>query len=538
MTVTLEQFQNFLRSLKTSETLTKELRPLVTVATGLEQALISALKNGRDVIIAGSAGGGKTHLIASLSDTELSNLPPLLAWPNEHEPTDEPFIRVITDATALSREDRRRMMQDRPGNCQAVVVAINEGPLLHLKHDLPQSVFAEAVRFLHAAQRGIELPFNPSAPTVLDVGGYDPIGNGVMTRLLELPILSELVQSQPCQCEDPRICPRKLAWGLLQSEEIRQRVNEILRVVSIHGQAVLFRELWDFVADLALGGSCQADPPTSPWFWRVFHGSSALSHRLQSIVDPSLVVYPRAEAHLWYQDWNSLEIELQDGASFISLSPTVLSSGHPSSWPWLKSQMFFLVRSSSIEQILRDQVDLQLTRALREERTEDIVAAINSYMAYGTIPPSRQMLFLWTDMGVERHGVRPDGQVLLGTVPTSRLKLRRSLAVANHPDKACKLYGARYYLVYEESQFEDGVSFELTPEALNLLRGGRSYRTSNRPHTDLEWHLSRFFSALAANVSRPEQLDVMSLNFDNMVGAVRSYGLSPELGQVEIRGGY
>src|SRR5205807_1160780 len=116
-------------------------------------------------------------------------------------------------------------------------------------------------------------------------GSYDPVENFVAARLLALPLLRDVVNSLDCGCEDPRICPRRLSWELLDTEEVRRRVNEVLRLANLSGQSLLFRELWDFIADLALGGDCAEQPPTSPWFWRVFHGSSSLSHRLRESAD-------------------------------------------------------------------------------------------------------------------------------------------------------------------------------------------------------------------------------------------------------------
>jgi hypothetical protein len=120
------------------------------------------------------------------------------------------------------------MFVERPANCRAVAVAINEGPLLGLAHAVPDSHFVGVVGLLHAAQRGVMPVADPGLPVVLDVGGYDPIGNGVVARLLGVPLLAEIVQKLPCQCEDERICPRRLAWKLIDFEDVRKRVNEVL----------------------------------------------------------------------------------------------------------------------------------------------------------------------------------------------------------------------------------------------------------------------------------------------------------------------
>ena len=89
--------------------------------------------------------------------------------------------------------------------------------------------------------------------------------------------------------------------------------------------------------------------------------------------------------------------------------------------------------------------------------------------------------------------------------------------------------GAKRFLVHETS----GATLALTPDALNLLRRAWSHRSSDRPHTDMEWQLDRFFAAVASTESAAGQLDVVELNFDAMSGARRTYRLSRDLAEIE-----
>ena len=328
-------------------------------------------------------------------------------------------MRAASDMTALrSKRLRRDVVENVPRNCVSVVLAINEGILLDLARSQPDSSFAQAVHLLHEGQRGIRNPYEPEAPVVIDVGGYDPVENGVIERLLDLPLLKELVDATDCACESPLICPRRLAWQLFESKDVRSRVNELVRLVGLRGHPVLFRDLWDFVADLALGGSCEDDPPTSPWFWRVFHGTSSVSRDVRSVADPDVVVFPRAEAHIWYGDLYSPEISLLAATQLVPIGDG--SSLSINEHRWMKSQLFFLVDSSSALDVLRGQVDFQLLRAVSSNRTHEIVGALNRYMSYDTVLASQAVLDLWTDLGVERRTDRTRGQVSLGTICSRR----------------------------------------------------------------------------------------------------------------------
>src|SRR5688572_20775303 len=118
----LDDLRTFLTSLKTSETLDPAVRDAMTVATGLQDAVRSALDAGQDVVLAGAAGSGKTHLLETLRHSP-GALPPLLLWPVQPEPPDAPFVRVVLDTTALQPALRTQMFDPRPANCRAVVVA-------------------------------------------------------------------------------------------------------------------------------------------------------------------------------------------------------------------------------------------------------------------------------------------------------------------------------------------------------------------------------------------------------------------------------
>jgi hypothetical protein len=518
-----DELSAFLAGVKVAETLTPDLRAAITVPTGLEEALRTAVAARRDVIVAGSAGGGKTHLLHALDEShETSN------WPDGPTPTAD-FVRIVPDATVVIDAIRARDLLERPPNCVAEVIAINEGPLLELAREQSESMFARGVPLLHDAQRGRSGgSSDPAAPVVIDVGGYDPVENGVVGRLLALPLLKDLVMNLVCSCEDASICPRRLAWLQLESEEARSRVNDVLRLANVAGRPLLFRDIWDFIADVALGGSCDSDPPTSPWFWRIFNGRSLLSAHLRAVADPSLVVYPRAEAHVWWGDWTAEEIELVDDVELVPLVTDPPYAGDR--YRWLKAQLFFAIHAQSILSVLRDQVNLEMLTSLGRERVGEVVAVLNDYMCYGTRPQMSQRLELWIDMGVERRLDRARGQASLGRVPVSELEIARSSAVANHPDPNADVPGSRVFLVHPAS----GASFGLSADALNLLRSGRSFRISDRPHTDMEWQIADFYAAIGVDHSDVHELSVLQLQFDAMTGDVRTYLVAPSTRTIEL----
>ena len=320
---------------------------------------------------------------------------------------------------------------------------------------------------------------------------------------------------------------RRQAWTLLQDAAVRARVNELLKVVNLPGQPVLFRDLWDFIHDIAVQGSCTEDPPTSPWFWRVFHGDSSLSKRLREVIDPAYMVFPRAAVHLWYGDWGY--VRSMGGPAARFLPPPSSPRERPQVFKWIASQLFFLDPTAPGLEILRNQVDLQLMNAVQSGDVHRIVVALNGYMTYGKAPETSQELTLWADTSIERHTNRPAGQFALGRVPAWEFEVSRSYVVGNHPEPHWSLRGGRYFLVHKRT----GAALNLTPATLDLLSRGRSYRSADRPHTDLEWHIARFYYEIARKNASKSELTVLRIDFRTMDHQINRYRLSVDASKVE-----
>src|SRR5689334_192493 len=122
----LQEFREFLGSFKSAESLSRELQQAIAVDTGLEPVVNSALGNGRVIIIAGSAGSGKTHLVRSVVQTLASEV--TIAHLGDR-PRDS-HVLVVEDATELDPDERISVVNSTARNRLGTLIAINEGPLL------------------------------------------------------------------------------------------------------------------------------------------------------------------------------------------------------------------------------------------------------------------------------------------------------------------------------------------------------------------------------------------------------------------------
>lgn len=518
----VESLKEFLGAFKNAESMTAELRGALTVTTDLEQLLLSAVVGGRTVLITGAAGSGKTHLLSGLK------APKGVQLVGTDEKPKGKHILVIPDATELGVDERIKLLKSAPSTRIGTIVAINEGPLRETAQATGGDIYRAGADLLHRGQRGLADAYDSKRPTVIDMGAFDPIQQGVVADILALPLLREAVEDRPCGCPAD-LCPRVLTWKQLENPELRKRVARICTMILLADTEWSFRDIWDFAADLVLGGSCDDDPPSSSWFWRVLYGDSRISSTLRDVCDPESVAMPAVDQRLWYADWESTLLSLLPGVEFQLISkPDDLSN--LDKFLWLRAQVLLGTSDQALHELLYLSLQHKLRGAAIDQQIAPIIEAINSYMTYDLLPPTSARLRLWIDHSVERRTDRTYGQVLAGWAEATDLAVRPSQVVINHPALTNPFFGGRRFLVHEKSS----AVLELTQDKLTLLETRRSFRRADRRHTDLEFDLMRFFSRVLADHSSNE-IGFLTCDFKRLVGEIHSYSVSMVANTIEER---
>ena len=372
----LEPFRAFLRGTKTSERLRDQpdLRSAIAFATGLETPVLDALIAGRDVVVTGSAGGGKTQLIHQVQQLLIEAGSPYELVPWDAPPPESSHVRFIPDLVAVP-SSRRTAALTRGPETHAILVAANEGALSRVR------ALAPILEILHRMQSGMR-PVDESGPVVVDLAGFDPF-SGALEWILGLDVLARVVDTEPC-CIDPGICPRKLAFHQLKEPEVRARVAGLL-ALSVGPGEVRFRQIWDLVGDMALGGQCDETPPTSPWFWRLFFGDSILASRVQQTVELHLAAMPGDDPRLFYGDWMDLRTEVFPTAPLLEVStpPFELADPHrQAAMDWLHAQLALIGTEAAALKSLRPQAEDRLVESIRQADIGPLIGAINRYVKY------------------------------------------------------------------------------------------------------------------------------------------------------------
>jgi len=262
----------------------------IHVETPLESFIIDRLRSGKDVILTGNPGDGKTHLIMKLQTA-------LKALGAEHhaDATAEESYDVLLD---IWRKARKRK--------KPFCLAINEWPLLEFVRAHGES-FPPLLEVRKQIENGIVYGPSVDAQTVVvvDLNNRNLVSLDVFKRLLTT--LTDNRFYPECKlCPAQRTCDVPRARSALEQPRIRERLFRVLELVTKRGHHVTMRDLQGFVAYLLTGGrSCEQlvapenEKNPRPYFNLAFEGESALFDAIREVFDPARVTHPIYDDALW-----------------------------------------------------------------------------------------------------------------------------------------------------------------------------------------------------------------------------------------------
>jgi hypothetical protein len=261
----------------------------VNVDLGLEDFLLDQAREGRQVIVTGNPGDGKTHLIERIR--------PRL---------EEEGVLVLTDANELNDEEILVAWRtcDREG--RPMILAINEWPLFVLRRHQTAKDFvplAEALRQVQQAVYYLESrePTPPSAGVrVVDLSLRNvlarPVVEAVIDRLTHERFYADLHETDPA-------LENRLA---LLEPRARERLCQLLDRAAQRGHHATMRQLVGFIAYLLTGGRNAVERLAEQRSGR-FHyanlafagGVGPLFDAISQTFDPAHSTHPRHDDELW-----------------------------------------------------------------------------------------------------------------------------------------------------------------------------------------------------------------------------------------------
>lgn len=459
------------------ERLSDQVRQEINVATGLEEVIRQAIANKRDIVIAGTAGSGKTHLLRMIGGENLSE------------------YKVIPDLAALPEKEWSKIFSDD----QKVIVAGNEGAFLQGKSN-GYATYDTVVDILHSTQRG-ELYENNDQPVVIDVAAYDPAGSKILGKMLNINILDNYIS-------ETKSIEEQLSWKMFADDLVVKRLESIVEIASSSGsgEGFTFRQLWKFIGELVNGNQSLF------WFEKITNNGGEVTSRISKIFSPNFFPLPHVGNHMWFGDMAYLRPKFLPSAVplleiFISqIQEKGNNFDRDKTFNRLKLLALFGMKNSPLDDVWRFSTDLWTV--VRNFQVNPLIEAINKYLSYGLVDLGDE-LELWCQHDAERRSLKPTSIMSFGRVPSSDFEIIRSRVFNNLSSTNIKLFGCRYLLRHNRS----GASVVITKDLLDFIGRPRSFKTNDRLSLEYDWRLLQFIMQVASKSATPEKLRVVNFNF-------------------------
>lgn len=212
----------------------------IHVKTSLDEAIIDALKEGRDVILTGNAGDGKTHLIRILED-EISNL------------TAKPIIEL--DASTITNDELFDKWKLARTNKVPFCAAINGAVLYGLCEQYGESfepINSATSQMLNSVYFGEnEISYDDSV-VVFDLSRRNVLSINVLKAVIN-SVCEDSKYGACANCIGKEQCDVHRNRKLLQEEIFIERLFSILCRVNLAGYHATLRELQAMVSYLIFG---------------------------------------------------------------------------------------------------------------------------------------------------------------------------------------------------------------------------------------------------------------------------------------------
>jgi len=473
-----------------AESLSPTHRRAVHIETKLDEFLDQALSEGRQVVLTGNPGDGKTQHILMCQDSY---------------PEGDYFY--LLDASEYA--DYRNLLDEwkeaydagKPG-----ILAINDGPLYRMTTE-----YQDEYEFLSTVEKQLKnqiIYSEDDAPDIDfdDINVIDLNNRNVLTH----SIISQAIRRFSGQFameghEHSGTCHIEYNAQKLQQKEIRENLIDLLHTVGHYGEHVTVRDLINFLCYVITGGKEECDTSDNEelrYYNLAFTGNGLLFDLVRRQFHSPDLVHPFIDSHLWAR--------AEQKASFSDLDDAD-NVVYPQ---FLREKRRFLFEDKAIDlgyesrklfQNLEYDFLNHRNRGSSQGDQEQFIRLLNGYFRSNN--PRRSELDLWLS-----HRYRSKSSLAL----VSRTSVAKSDLVIRQP----RLH----------PQIEDAINYSATHNALEYDHNGQPVRLR------IDSNLFSTLSALDASVPytlRDRDTEQQILEFMQEVEYYETY--SSERGTISVK---
>ena len=260
-----------------------ELLSAIHLETKLDTAIIEAALSGRDIVLTGNPGDGKTHIIRFLK--------------NNLENTRK-SICIELDASTLSTDEIYSKWKAARKRHEPFVIAINAAILysVYQEHSNFQPIKEAYLQMSHAVIFHNEVTYGGDL-VVFDLSKREVLTADILKKAIEkLTDNAHYIECSSCPLNES--CDVHKNRSLLNSTLFQERLFVILQRVSMQGYHATVRELQSLIAYLIFGNrNCKAIGRTTGnnqynLVNLIFTGRGALFNAIRNVFDPVNLSHP------------------------------------------------------------------------------------------------------------------------------------------------------------------------------------------------------------------------------------------------------
>lgn len=387
-----------------------ELLSVMHLETKLDDAIMKAVMNGKDIVLTGNPGDGKTHIIRLLK--------------NKLENSGQP-ICIELDASTLSNEDIYLKWKTSRENNMPFVIAINAAVLYSVYQKYPnfEPIKDAYFQMSHAVVFHDEMTEGNNL-VVFDLSKREVLTADNLEKAIE-KLTDGKHYSECSTCPLNESCDVHKNCNLLNSSLFQERLFVILQRVSMQGYHATVRELQSLIAYLIFGNrSCKAISRTTgsnqySLVNLVFSGKGALFDAIRDAIDPVSISHP-----IWDERILLNDIPTDSWIEGYEVSAETIAYDNYELFKLRKRQFYFFNRYG---QELLNIMDDDVTRFqdfLEQDNSKiikELVRKLNTF--FGAVKASNSELQIWTG---HRYDNEPRKVLIsMGTIKKSGLKVGR-----------------------------------------------------------------------------------------------------------------
>ncbi len=427
----------------------------VHVVTELDAAIVEVVSAGKDVVLTGNPGDGKTHIIRILQE-HLDTLPV------------EPVIEL--DASTMTNQSIYENWVGAKKANRPFVIAINAAVLLSLAKEFPdfKPITQAKIQMIKATVFHDEV-IEDDDVAVFDLSKREALEPSIVKSVI-LNMTKEEHFEQCNGCQFRELCPAIKSAQFIKSELFQERLNIILTQVALQGYHATLRELQSLVSYLIFGNrSCIELTTTSSenkydLCNLVYQGEGRLFNAIRGAFDPAKVSHP-----VWDERILSNTMTADSWISGYSVSPEALNPNNTELFALRKRQFYFFNNNGAVLLNISDDAVIKFQRFLALEDKaviKDLIQKLNAF--FGTIATNSE-LEIWAS---HRYNNAPR-KILMSTGKMKRSDFRIGRPKLNSVmESGIKM--VQNYVRLEERSFPDvflKIDFDMYSLLLEAERG-------------------------------------------------------------------